>query len=138
MSNEIKNRSHAGLILKLSAVNAPRIVASWGFINSTLVRPTPAVGVYQIQLVEPASGIVGPDTTAEFSSLDSIILSNTTKSLPAVNAIMALSRVAGAAPAIGDRVQLPLLTILLTDAAEASVDADALIELEIRAVPQQD
>lgn len=138
MSNETANRSHAGLVLQMfEAPIVPKILASWGFDDASLTREAAlGAGVYSIRLSQAASGLIGP-TPILFESIDSLILSSAVVDAPALFAeAILLPDPAEPAPAVGDQAQLPILVISLVDDAGGQ-DANAVIQLEVRAVPQQ-
>lgn len=139
MSNETANRSHAGIVFQVfEAPDPPKILASWGFQNASLTREAAiGDGVYSVRLADAASGLVGP-TPNLFESIDSLLVKSTVFNLPVVkvNALL-LPDPALPAPAVGDQAQLPLLVVSLLDVLDAPIDQQAVINLEVRAVPQQ-
>ncbi len=141
MSNETANRSHAGLVIQMfldAANNPPKLLASWGFIDASLAPVAGQPGAYSIRLVNAASGLIGP-TPILFESVDSVVLSSSLVESPVVFVRAALfPDPALPAPAVGDRAQLPIVGIALTDVLGVLVDGDAVLNLEVRAVPQQD
>lgn len=140
MSNETKNRSHAGLVLRTFGDPQvdPVLMASWGIDEATLTREVGIdVGVYSIRLSNPASGLVGP-TINELSSIDSVVLQSGIVQAPALFANVALLPEAGAVPVVGQSLQLPLVVLSLVDETGTAQDADAIVQVEVRAVPQQD
>ena len=152
MSNETANRSHAGLVLQMfldpgfnpsPPAGPPRILAAWGFDVASLIRvpsdpPGQASGLYSIRLTQPASGLIGP-TAIEVVSIDSVILSSTIAQEPgrSVNALL-LPDPALPAPVVGQRAQLPILALQVVELSGQPFDAEAVIQLEVRRVPQQD
>lgn len=151
MSNETANRSHAGLVVQFLTDPAfgpppsgpPRVLAAWGFDVATLVRlpsnpPGPPSGLYSIRLTNPASGLVGP-TPSEFETIDSLILSSAIAQQPGfgVHALL-LPDPALPPAAVGQRVQLPFVVMSVTGGTGLPFDAAAVLQLEVRSVPQQD
>ena len=151
MSNETANRSHAGCVLQFFTdpeffpppAGPPRVLAAWGFDVASLVRlpsnpPGSPSGLYSFRLTNPASGLVGP-TPTEFESIDSVILSSAIAESPAVDVrALLLPDPALPAPAVGQRAQLPLLAISVVSTSGIPFDGNAVLQLEVRAVPQQD
>ncbi len=155
MANETANRSNAALILQVfedegdpDVDYSPQILGSWGFIESTLVRltDTPAVGAavgqYQMQLEQPASGKIDL-SEGGFTELDTVVV---VQSLALPNFIgcvvfpdvltqdeAALSALA----AMGKPITLPVLVIQVTDTTGGAIDAGGIINVEVRRVPQQ-
>jgi hypothetical protein len=140
MSNETANRSHAGAVIQMFTDpdnNPPKLLASWGFVAATLA-PVPGVDGYSMRLESPGSGLVGPDPTS-FENIDSVILTSAVVGDGVIFArAILLPDPALPAPAVGDRAQLAFLAIALTDETGTGVDGDAVLQLEVRAVPTQD
>lgn len=155
MANETANRSSAGLILQVfedqgdpDVDYSPLILGSWGFIESSLVRlaDTPAEGddgQYQIELEQPASGKIEISEGGFFTELDSVVV---VQSLALPNFIgctvfpdvltqneAELFELA----AMGKPLTLPVLLIQVTDATNQQIDADGVLNVEVRRLPQQ-
>ncbi len=139
MSNETANRSHAGIVLQMFAdPDPPKILASWGFDVASLERVAAGVGLYSVRLTQAASGLIGP-TPILFESLDSLIVSSS--QLDIAGGVLFVTTLllpdpALPAPAVGARAQLPILAVQLQDDG-GPFDGAGVIQLEVRAVPQQ-
>lgn len=139
MANENANRSHAGLVLQMfPAPDPPKVLASWGFVDSSAERVAGLDGAYSVRLTEPASGLIGP-TADRFESIDSVIVSSA--QLDIAGGVLFLTALllpdpALPAPVVGEQAQLPMVAIQLTDDS-GPVDGAAVLQLEVRAVPQQ-
>lgn len=150
MANETANRSSAGLILQVGAdPDPPLILGSWGFIEASLVRlaDTPFAGgpgQYQILLEQPASGIVDISGGGGlFTQLDSLVviqslaLPNFMGALLFPDVLTTTEAEVLALAASGKPITLPALVIQVTDAGGGEIDANGVLNVEVRRVPQQ-
>ena len=149
MANETANRSTAGLIIQLAPdPNPPIILGSWGFIEASLVRLTDTPvggedGQYQILLEQPASGHIDLALFG-FSQLDSLVVVQSLALPNHVGAVLfpdVLTITEAEAVAIatsGKPFTLSALVIQVTDASGNAIDENAVLNVEVRRVPQQD
>ncbi len=149
MANETANRSTAGLIIQLGQDPTPPVIlGSWGFIEASLVRLTDTPvggeeGQYQILLEQPASGHIDL-ATFSFSQLDSLVvvqslaLPNHVGAILFPNVLTTTEAEAQAIAAAGKPFTLSALVIQVVDAAGTAVDENAVLNVEVRRVPQQD
>ena len=151
MANEIANRSHAGLIVQLfedggedDVDYSPIILGSWGFKVASMIRLSDndgpgGPGQYQIELVQPVSGTV--DVGGEFfrgldtvTVVQSLALPNFVGAIPFVN----LLTFDPGTIALNRPINLPVLAIAVTLPDGSAVDANAVLQVQLTGVPQQD
>ncbi len=136
MSNEIANRSHAGLVLQVfeDPQLAPVVNAAWGIEVATLQKLS--TGVYAARLTRPMSLSLATDpTVARFSFIaiaQGLALPNFITGFCIPDPFLP---VAPAGP--GDSIPFSWVSVQTTDPAMTPIDADAFINLEVRRVPAE-
>ena len=135
MSNEIANRSHAGLVLQVfeDPLLAPVALAAWGIEIATLQKLS--TGVYAARLDRPLALSLATDpSVARFSFIaiaQGLALPNFVTGFVIPDPFVP---VAPAGP--GDSVPFSWVSVQTTGIDGVTpIDADGLINLEIRRVP---
>lgn len=139
MSNEIANRSHAGLVVQVFPdPDPPKLLLNWGFDAASLTRESAiGAGLYSIRLTDPGSGLVGP-TPSLLESIDKLITKSVAVEAPGfLDSVLLVPDPALPAPAVGDNAQLPILLLQVKDDG-GPIDAGAVFQVAIHSVPQQD
>lgn len=138
MANEIPNISHAAIVFQTFEDDAPAlIINSWGIDEATLVKQSP--GSYVVRLTTPLSlrlDAVDPGRLAQFSFItivQGIALPNFVSGQPIPDPFAPPP----AFPGAGGTISFGWLAILVTDADNNALDADAILQLQLRRTPNR-
>ena len=136
MSNEIANRSHAGLVLQVfeDPQLAPVVNAAWGVEIATLQKLGP--GVYAARLTRPMSLSLAADPSVARFSFVAIA-----QGLALPNFVTGFCIPDPFLPPVpvgpGDSIPFSWVSAQVTDPTGLQLDADAFINLEVRRVPAE-
>lgn len=137
MANEISNISHAAMVVQTFEDGTASILNSWGVVESTLAR-VGALGIFAVRLTVPLSLRFDAEDPrkANFSfitTVQGLALPNYVAGQPIPDPFAPPPP----APTPGGTLTFGWLSILVTNADNIPVTANAVLQIHVRRIPNR-